>query len=95
MPVNELKDALLSLKTNKSFDYDDISFNVVRNCFDPFLKPLMHVFNLPLEKKTFPDDLKIFRVTLIINAGNENEMRKYRAISVLSSFKTSRNNHVQ
>ena len=95
MPVNELKDALLSLKTNKSFDYDDISFNVVRNCFDPFLKPLMHVFDLPLEKEIFPDDLKIVRVTPIINVGNENEMRKYRAISVLPSFKSSRKNHVQ
>ena len=95
MPVNELKDALLSLKTNKSFDYDDISFNVVRNCFDLFLKPLMHVFNLHLEKEIFPDDLKIVRVTPIINVGNENEMRKYRAISVLPSFKSSRKNHVQ
>ena len=50
LPVNELKD--------KSSGYDDISFNVVRNCFGPLLKPLMHVFNLPIERGIFPDDLK-------------------------------------
>ena len=31
--VNELKDAFLSLKINKSAGYDDISFIVVKRCF--------------------------------------------------------------
>ena len=56
------------------FGYNDISFNVVRNCFGPFMTPLIHVFNLSLEKAIFPDDLKITRVTSIFKADNENEM---------------------
>ena len=38
------------------------------------------------KRNFFPGDLKIVRVTAIINAGNESEMRKYRAISVLPCF---------
>ena len=50
LSVNELKDAFFSLKINKSSCYNDTSFNIVRNCFGPLLKPLMHVFNLSPEK---------------------------------------------
>ena len=32
--VNELKEAFYSLKTNKSAGYDDISYSVVKNCFE-------------------------------------------------------------
>ena len=46
----------------------------------------MHVFNLSLEKRIFPDNLKIARVTPIVKAGDENEMGNYRPISVLPCF---------
>ena len=54
LSVNELKDAFFSLKINKRSGYDDISFNVARNCFGALLTPLMHVFNLSLEKMNLP-----------------------------------------
>ena len=63
-----------------------IAFNQKGQCFGPLLKPLMHIFNLSLEKGIFPDDLKIARVTLIFKAGDESEMRNYRPISVLPCF---------
>ena len=31
--VNELNEAFDSLKTNKSAGYDDISYDIVKNCF--------------------------------------------------------------
>ena len=31
--INELKDTFYSLEINKSAGYDEISFNVIRNCF--------------------------------------------------------------
>ena len=46
----------------------------------------MHIFNLSLAKGIFPDDLKIARVTPVFKAGNENEVRNYRPISVLPCF---------
>ena len=32
LTVSELKEAFFSLKTNKGTGYDDISFNIVKNC---------------------------------------------------------------
>ena len=86
LSVNELKDAFCSLKINKSYGYDDISFNIFRNCFGPLLKDLMHIFNLSLERGIFPDDLKISLVTPIFKAGDESEMGNYKPISVLPCF---------
>ena len=84
--MNELKEAFLSLKINKSPGYDDISFNVVRNCFGPLLKPLMAIFKLSLQKGCFPEELKIARVTPIYKADDVNEIGNYRPISVLPCF---------
>ena len=50
LTVNELKEAFFSLKINKSSGYGGISFNVVKNCFGPLIKPLMYIFNLSLAK---------------------------------------------
>ena len=33
LTINELKEAFFSLKTNKIPGYDDINFNVIRQCF--------------------------------------------------------------
>ena len=40
LSVNELKDAFYSLKSNKSLGYDDISYNVIKNCFASLCEPL-------------------------------------------------------
>ena len=57
--MNELKDALFSLKINKSPDYVDISFNVLKKHFISLCEPLKYLFNLSIEKGIFLDDLKI------------------------------------
>ena len=60
-----LKEAFFSLKINKSSAYDDITFDAVRNCFGPLLKPLMDIFNLSLQKSCFPEELKLLEYTNI------------------------------
>ena len=58
LSMNELKDAFYSLKSNKSPRYDDISYNVIKKCFNSLCEPLKYLFNLSIEKGVFPDDLK-------------------------------------
>ena len=84
--MNELKEAFFSLKINKSPGCDDISFNVVRNCFGPLLKPLMAILNLSFQKGCFPKEPKIARVTPVYKADDVNEIGNYRPISVLPCF---------
>ena len=84
--VIELEDAFFSLKINKRIGYDDISFNVVKNCFGVLHKPLLHIFNLPLKTGIFPDKLKIASVTLPFKRGENYELGNYRPRSVLLCF---------
>ena len=84
--VNELKEAFYSLKTNKSTGYDDIRYNVVKNCFNELCDPLLHIFNLPSSSGIFPDSLKIGKVTPIYKAGDNSDLGNYRPISVLPCF---------
>ena len=61
----EFKSVFFSLVTNKSAGYDGLSFNVVKNNFHSLLKQLKHIFNIPLKTGTFPEKLKIARITSI------------------------------
>ena len=63
--MNELKDAFLSLKINKSLRYDDVSLNVFKKYFKSLLETLKYLFNLSIENGIFSDDLKIAKVTPI------------------------------
>ena len=87
--INELKDGFFSLQINKSYGYDVISFNVVKLCFNSLNKPLLHIFNLSIQKGVFPDELKIARVTPIYKNNDEKtktDFGNYRPISVLACF---------
>ena len=37
--INELKDAIFSLKLNKRSGVDDVSFNIIKKCFGGFANP--------------------------------------------------------
>ena len=54
---------IFSLKTNKSRGYDKISSNVLRNCLSELNDFLKYLFEKSLEKGSFPDGLKIAKVT--------------------------------
>ena len=86
LTINELTNVFFSLKINKSPGYDEISFNVVKNCFGPLLKPLMFIFNLSLQKGSFPDELEIAKVTPVFKADDVNELGNCIPISVLPCF---------
>ena len=84
--INELKESFFSLKINKSAGFDDISYNVVKNCFGELSDPLLHIFNLSFLNGIFPDSLKIVKVTPVYKAGDSSDLGNYRPISVLPCF---------
>ena len=51
---NGLKDVLCSFKINKKAGYDEISFNVIINCFGELRDRLKYIFSLSLGKRYFP-----------------------------------------
>ena len=75
--INELKDVFFSLKINKSAGYDEISFNVIKNCFGELCDPLTYIFNLSFEKGIFPDRMKIAKVTPVFKGGDNADLSNY------------------
>ena len=86
LSISELKDAFFSLKINKSSGVDDVNFNIIKKCFGVLCEPLIYLFQLSLEKRVFPDDLKIVKVTPIDKAGDSSDISNYRPILVLPCF---------
>ena len=86
LTVNELKEAFFSLKSNKSAGYDDISYNVVKNCFGELCKPLLHIFGQSPSMGISPDSVKIAKITPSYKAGDTTDLGNYRPISVLPCF---------
>ena len=43
LSVNNLKGAFYSLKSNKNPGYHDISYNVIKKCFESLCEPLKYV----------------------------------------------------
>ena len=84
--IYELKQAFFSLKTNKSPRYDEISSNVIKNCFSELNDPLKYLFEKTIEKGIFPDTLKNARVTPVFTGGDPSDISSYRPISVLPCF---------
>ena len=60
---DELIKAFNSLKSNKSQGIDEIDVNVVQKTFDIIKIPLLYIFNLSLNTGTFPQSMKLARVT--------------------------------
>ena len=71
---------------NKSTGADEISFNVIKNCFGELSDILRYVFDLSLQTGIFPDPLKIAKVTSVFKTGDLKEISNYRPISVLPCF---------
>ena len=86
LSINELKDALFTLKINKSTGHDYISYNVVSKWFGELCTSLKHIFDLSFKNGIFPDSLKIAKVTPLHKCGDSSSLSNYRPISVLPCF---------
>ena len=71
---------------NKSTGADEISFNVIKNCFGELSDILRYVFDLSLQTEILTDPLKIAKVSPVFKTGDLKEISNYRPISVLHIF---------
>lgn len=87
-PVNksELIKHIASLKNNSSPGHDSIRGETIKQTHLEILDPLLHVFNLILEKGVVPTDFKISIITPIHKSGSLTAISNYRPISLISNF---------
>ena len=86
LTINEVKETFFSLKVNNSAGYDEISFNVIKNCFSELNMPLKYLFEIILESGISPNKIKITRVIPLFKAADPANISNYRPISVLPCF---------
>ena len=82
----EIKTAFFSLKGGKSPGFDEINYGIVKQNFNSLLVPLKHIFDVSLKSGTFPEKMKIARVTPVFKPGDTSLMTNYRPICVLPCF---------
>ncbi|XP_065673886.1 uncharacterized protein LOC136090837 [Hydra vulgaris] len=83
---DELDRAFKSLKRNNSIGADEVSGNIVIDCYESLKDILYKVFNASIKQGVFPDQLKIAKVIPIYKQGDKTNINNYRPISVLSTF---------
>ena len=96
----ELKEAVASLKPNKSPGCDNIHVNVIKAIYEKLKRPLFYIFDQSLKSGIFPDKLKIAKVFPIYKSGKKYVLSNYwpnYQINICSSafFKNTRKNNVQ
>ena len=61
----------MTLKTNKSPDYDNLHVNVIRSMYHELKIPLMNIFSQSLSTGIFPVEIKIAKVSPTFKNGKK------------------------
>ena len=83
---DEFEEAFKSLKRNKAPGHDGLDVNIITSVYELIKKPLLKIFNESINLGTFPENMKIAKVTPIFKSGKKELLTNYRPISVLSCF---------
>ena len=84
--LEELFSITNSFKDGKAPGADNIPISVIKKSIDVISDPLLSLINLSLASGTFPDKLKIAKITPILKTGDACLVQNYRPISVLPAF---------
>jgi hypothetical protein len=86
-PVTK-KEIIKLIKNLKSSSpgWDNITADVVKESYELFIEPLLHVINLSLKHGYFPDNMKLAKVLPLFKSGDKMMFSNYRPISILPIF---------
>lgn len=82
---HDVRDAVRSLKVNKSVGPDNIPSYIIKGMVDCLLQPLTFLFNLSLKTGTFPDEWKKVKICPIFKKGEKADITNYRPVAILSN----------
>ena len=86
LSLEEFKIAFKTLKSNKANGSDDINSNVIKTSYDELLIPLFHICKTSLLQGSFPNNMKIAKITPLYKSGDVDKLCNYHPISVLPVF---------
>ena len=83
---NELETVNVTCNLKKEGERQDISCRFIKLSTTNVSKLLCKLFNICLSTSSYPDGLKIAKVTPVLKKGKNNEILNYRPISVLCNL---------
>jgi exonuclease III len=84
--TKEIYKIIKSLKSKKTYGYDEISNHIIKLSSPYIISPLTHICNAALSSGVFPDRLKYAIIKPIHKKGSKQDISNYRPISLLTSF---------
>ena len=86
LTIEEYKNAFNSLKKNRACRFDDINTNVIKSCYNEMFCPLFYICKRSVKVGSFPDQMKVAKITPLFKSGEPDIVSNYRLISVLPVF---------
>lgn len=86
LDADDISAAAKRLKARASTGPDGIPAFLVKDCISVLKIPLLHIYNLSLDKAMYPEMWKTSRVTPVSKVGSSSEVSDFRPIAVLSVF---------
>lgn len=92
--VYEVGKFIEKMPNKKSAGFDEISPKILKLSLPYIVESLTHIYNLCISNGTFPDQLKIAKVTPIPKSKEVSDINNYRPISVLPILSKPLERHV-
>lgn len=84
--IQEVKTVILEFANKKSTGIDEVPINLLKECVDEFAMCFALIINKSVELGSFPHNLKTALVIPVFKKGENNNIKNYRPISLLSVF---------
>ena len=86
LSFEEFENSFKSLKRNKASGNDNVNSNIIIDTYDVIKQPLFKNFKNSINEGSFPDLLKIAKVSPVFKSGDTSLLGNYRPISILPVF---------
>jgi hypothetical protein len=83
---NDEVEKIIKEQKSNSAGYDEITAQLLKNTYNLYLTPLVHLVNLSLNQGIFPSELKVARILPLYKSGDARLVKNYRPISILPIF---------
>lgn len=84
--IQQMREIVMNMDTQKSPGNDKISPRFVRECVDEVAPTLVEIFNKIISTSEYPDILKIHKVVPIPKQSHASSVNHYRPVAVLSTI---------
>lgn len=84
--AHEIVTSVLSLRKSRCTDVHDLQIRSIKYVIDTVAPTLEHIINLMFSVGTFPKQLQMSKVTVILKGGDINNFSNYRPISIILVF---------